>query len=69
MAVENGKQGLTDRQAANAVRTRIDWKYVLSLDLTDSGFDFSVLSEFRGPLLAHGAVSRKLDGVDWHIQK
>ncbi|GHO47460.1 transposase [Ktedonospora formicarum] len=38
-------EGLTDRQAADAVRTRIDWKYVLSLELTDSGFDFSVLSE------------------------
>lgn len=33
-------EGLTDRQAADAVRTRIDWKYVLSLELTDSGFDF-----------------------------
>ena len=36
--------GLPDRQAANAVRGRIDWKYALSLDLTDPGFDFSVLS-------------------------
>jgi transposase len=33
-------EGLTDRQAADAVRTRIDWKYVLSLELTDTGFDF-----------------------------
>ncbi len=33
-------EGLTDRQAADAVRTRIDWKYVLSLEITDSGFDF-----------------------------
>ncbi len=41
---------LTDRQAAEAVRTRIDWKYVLSLELTDLGFDFSVLSEFRANL-------------------
>ena len=54
-------EGLTDRQAADAVRTRIDWKYVLSLDLTDSGFDFSVLSEFRGRLLAHGAARRLFD--------
>lgn len=52
---------LTDRQAADAVRTRIDWKYVLSLELTDSGFDFSVLSEFRGRLLAHGAEHRLFD--------
>jgi len=44
-------EGLTDRQAADAVGTRIDWKYVLSLELTDPGFDFSVLSEFRSRLL------------------
>lgn len=54
-------EGLTDRQAADAVRTRIDWKYALSLELTDSGFDFSVLSEFRGRLLDHGAERRLLD--------
>jgi transposase len=54
-------EGLTDRQAADAVRTRIDWKSVLSLELTESGFDFSVLSEFRGRLLAHGAERRLFD--------
>ncbi len=54
-------EGLTDRQAADAVRTRIDWKYVLSLELTDSGFDFSVLSEFRGRLLASGAERHLFD--------
>lgn len=36
-------EDLPDRQAADAVRGRIDWKYALSLDLTDPGFDFSVL--------------------------
>jgi len=56
-------EGLTDRQAADAVRTRIDWKYVLSLELTDRGFDFSVLSKFRGRLLAHGAERRLFDRV------
>lgn len=45
-------EGLTDRQAAEAVRGRIDWKYALGLELTDSGFDFSVLSEFRQRLSA-----------------
>src|SRR5215470_19428772 len=54
-------EGLTDRQAADAVRTRIDWKYVLSLELTDTGFDFSVLTEFRGRLLAQGAERRLFD--------
>ena len=51
-------EGLTDRQAADAVRSRIDVKYALSLDLTDLGFDFSILSEFRSRLLAHGAEHR-----------
>ena len=45
-------EGLSDRQAADAVRARIDWKYALGLELTDTGFDFSVLSEFRSRLLA-----------------
>ena len=45
-------EGLSDRQAAEAVRARIDWKYVLGLELTDEGFDYSILSEFRGRLVA-----------------
>src|SRR5579862_4579624 len=44
-------EGLSDRQAAQAVRTRIDWKYALHLELEDLGFDFSVLCEFRARLL------------------
>jgi transposase len=46
-------EGLTDRQAADAVRARIDWKYVLGLPLDDPGFHYSVLSEFRSRLVAH----------------
>jgi transposase len=49
------RENLADRQTAEAVRARIDWKYLLSLDLTDPGFDFSVLSEFRDRLLAGSA--------------
>ncbi len=45
-------EGLTDRQAADAVRRCIDWKYALALELTDPGFHYSVLSEFRDRLLA-----------------
>ncbi len=45
-------EGLSDRQAADAVRARLDWKYVLRLDLDDAGFDASVLCEFRGRLAA-----------------
>ncbi|RSM34502.1 IS1182 family transposase, partial [Actinoplanes sp. ATCC 53533] len=46
-------ENLTDRQAADAVRGRIDWKYCLGLVLTDPGFDFSVLSQFRTRLVTH----------------
>ena len=52
---------LSDRQAAEAVRSRIDWKYALGLELTDPGFDFSVLSEFRARLVAGHAALRLLD--------
>jgi transposase len=48
-------EGLSDRQAADAVRSRIDWKYLLCLELTDAGFDHTVLSEFRTRLLVGGA--------------
>ena len=50
------REGLSDRQAADAVRGRIDWKYLLALDLTDAGFDHSVLCEFRGRLLGGNAA-------------
>lgn len=56
-------EGLTDRQAADAVRTRIDWKYLLCLELTDVGFDHTVLSEFRTRLLAHGAEGRLFEAI------
>lgn len=45
-------EGLSDRQASECVRSRIDWKYALSLELTDPGFDASVLCEFRKRLLS-----------------
>src|SRR5260221_9767316 len=47
-------ENYTDRQAAEAMKTRIDLKYVLSLELTDPGFDCSVLSEFRSRLIKGG---------------
>lgn len=52
---------LSDRQAADAVRARIDWKYALGLDLTDPGFHFSVLTEFRARLVAGGVEHLLLD--------
>ena len=54
-------ENLSDRQAANAVRARIDWKYALALELDDPGFDFTVLSEFRARLLTGGAEQRLLE--------
>jgi transposase len=54
-------EGLTDRQAADAVRRCMDWKYALSLDLHDPGFDFTLLHDFRCRLLAHEAAQRLLD--------
>ncbi len=50
-------EALTDRQAADAVRGRLDWKYCLGLPMDDEGFDFSVLSEFRSRLVTGGLES------------
>jgi transposase len=52
---------LTDRQAADAVRGRIDWKYLLGLELEDEGFHFSVLSGFRERLVEYGREQVVLD--------
>ena len=54
-------EGLTDRQAADAVRRCMDWKYALSLDLHDPGFDFTLLHDFRERLVAYEAGQRFLD--------
>jgi transposase len=48
-------EGLSDRDAADAVRARIDWKYLLGLELTDPGFDYSILSRFRDRLIEGNA--------------
>jgi transposase len=52
------RETLADRQAAEAVRARLAWQYLLGLELTDPGFDCSVLSEFRDWLLAGSAEAR-----------
>jgi transposase len=54
-------EGLSDRQAADAVRGRIDWKYTLRLPLSDPGFDHTVLSEFRSRLIEGKAEQQMLD--------
>jgi transposase len=56
-------EGLSDRQAADAVRSRIDWKYALALELSDPGFDHTVLSEFRARLVAGQAVDLLFGGA------
>ena len=54
-------EGLTDRQAADAVRRCMAWKYALSLDLHDPGFDCTLWHDFRQRFVAHEAGQRFLD--------
>ncbi len=54
-------EGLSDRQAADAVRGRIDLKYLLGLELDDPGFHYSILSRFRSRLLEGDAEHLLLD--------
>jgi transposase len=56
-------EGLTDRQAAEAVRARIDWKYILGLTLIYPGFHYSILGPFRDRLLAGGQEARLFEQV------
>ena len=56
-------EDLGDRQAAEAVRTRLDWQYLLGLGLADAGFDHTVLSEFRGRVAAHQLEEAVLDAL------
>jgi transposase len=60
---------LADRQAAQAVRMRLDWKYALHLPLDYRGFDFSVLSEFRDRLLEGQAEGRVFEKLVEQIRK
>lgn len=61
VTVLQAAEGLTDRQAAEAVRDKLSWKYALGLALTDTGFDASILSEFRTRLVMHDLQTRALD--------
>jgi transposase len=62
-------ENLPDREAAEAVRGRIDWKYALGLELDDAGFDRSVLSEFRTRLLEGSAEQWLLEIMLEHFQE
>ena len=61
-------EGLSDRQTAEAVRGRIDWKYALALELTDPGFAASILSEFRERLIAGSLEALLLDTLLTQLQ-
>jgi len=61
-------EGMSDRQAAEAVRSRLDWKYLLGLDVTDAGFHYSLLCEFRSRLLAGGAEYRLFEVLLTHFK-
>jgi len=56
-------ESLTDRQAAEAVRTRIDWQYLLGLAWDDPGFDHTVLAEFRARVSEAGLEQAALDAL------
>ena len=62
-------ENLSDRQAADAVRGRLDWKYALGLELEDPGFDRSVLSEFRARLVKNKAQQMLLDKMLVHFRE
>jgi transposase len=61
--VLQGLEQLTERQAAEAVRGRLDWKYALSLPVDDPGFDHTVLSDFRMRLVEQKAVKLVLEPI------
>jgi transposase len=54
-------ENLSDRQAAQMVALRMDWKYALSLAPEDEGFDYTVLSQFRQRLIEQGAEELVLE--------
>ncbi len=62
-------ENLSDREAADAVRGRIDWKYALGLALTDPGLDHTVLSEFRTRLVTGDAGLLLLDSLLQRLQE
>lgn len=61
-------EGLTDRQAAEAVGSRIDWKYVLGLEIDASALSHSVLSEFRDRLLEAGQERLLFETLVEHLK-
>ncbi|MBU0494045.1 MAG: IS1182 family transposase [Chloroflexi bacterium] len=61
-------EDLPDRQAAESVRLRLDWKYALHQPVDYGGFHYSVLSEFRDRVIQHGAEARVFEAVLGQLQ-
>jgi len=61
-------EGLSDRQAAESVRSRLDWKYLLGLEATNAGFHSSLLCEFRSRLLDGEAEHRLFEVLLTHFK-
>ena len=61
-------ENLPDREAAEGVRIRLDWKYALHLPLEYAGFNFSVLSEFRDRVIKHQAEARLFERLLEQLQ-
>src|SRR3990172_2341827 len=62
-------EDIADRAAAEAIRLRLDWKYALHLPLDDTGFNFSVLSEYRARLVNHQAEGRVFEALLGDLQE
>ncbi|SDS12077.1 Transposase [Actinoplanes derwentensis] len=62
-------EGLSDRQAADQVRARMDWKYLLGLELDDPGFDYTILGDFRARLIKHGLEEKVLEVILDHCSR
>lgn len=62
-------EDLSDQQAADAVRDRVAWKYLLALPLDDPGFDASVLCEFRDRLREGGEEELLFNTLLGHLQE
>ena len=56
-------EGLSDRDAARALRDRISWKVACGLALDDEGFDYSVLTYWRTRLRTSERPERIFDAV------
>ncbi|MBE7383964.1 MAG: transposase [Leptolyngbya sp. SIO1E4] len=52
-------EGLTDRQTADSVRSRIDWKYLLCLELTDVGFHSNLKSCSRSQKICYSPTAEQ----------